>query len=70
MNKTELQIEMTRHRDTQLLLADALDLPVSALNARINGKIEFRAGEISKIMRRYCLTPERTMDIFFDQEAS
>lgn len=70
MNKAELKIEMIKHDDNQEKLAEALDLPISGMNGRINGKIEFRAREISKIIRRYRLTPERAMTIFFEGTAS
>ena len=70
MNKAELRIEMLKHDDNQERLAEALNLQVSGLNGRINGKIEFRAREISKIIRRYKLTPQRAMDIFFEEVAS
>lgn len=70
MEKAAMRSVMAKNGDTQERLAEALDLCVSGLNARINGKIEFRAGEISKIVRRYKLTPDETTDIFFNQNAS
>jgi plasmid maintenance system antidote protein VapI len=70
MNKTAMKITMTKHHDTQEMLAEALDMQISGLNARINGKIDFRAGEIIKIVKRYNLSPEETTAIFFEEEAS
>jgi plasmid maintenance system antidote protein VapI len=61
---------MAKHSDTQEKLAEALSMQVSGINARINGKIEFRASEISKIVKRYGLTPDETTEIFFTVEAS
>lgn len=70
MDKTAMRIAMTKHHDTQEMLAAALDMQVSGLNARINGKIDFRAGEILRIVKRYNLSPEETTEIFFNEEAS
>lgn len=70
MNSGELKATMARHHDTQERLAEALQLPVSGLNLRINGKIEFRRGEINQIRKRYSLSPEDTILIFFEDEVS
>jgi hypothetical protein len=70
MNGASLKSVMVKHNDTQEKLAEVLDLPVSGLNARINGKIEFRRSEINAIRRRYSLSPEETVSIFFDEEVS
>ena len=70
MNSGELKGAMARNHDTQERLAEALDLPVSGLNARINGKIEFRRSEINAIRMRYRLSPEETIIIFFEDEVS
>jgi hypothetical protein len=59
---------MVKHNDTQEKLAEVLDLPVSGLNARINGKIEFRRSEINAIRRRYGLSPEETVSIFLTKK--
>lgn len=61
---------MAKNEDTQEKLAEFLDLPVSGVNARINDRIDFRASEIAKIVRRYKLSADDTMDIFFEIEAS
>ncbi len=70
MNKAAMRSVMARNEDTQEKLAEALYLQTSGLNARINGRIDFRAGEISRIIRRYKLSPEEAMEIFFDVTAS
>ena len=70
MDKTAMRATMVKHGDTYERLAEALDLPVSALSHRINGQIEFRASEICKVVRRYRLSPQETMDIFFEEVAS
>lgn len=57
---------MAKHSDTQEKLAEALNMQVSGLSARINGHIDFRAGEISKIVKRYALSSQETMEIFFN----
>ena len=70
MNKGNLRAMMVKHNDTQEKLAEYLNLPVSGVNARINGKTEFRRSEINAIRARYSLTPEETMDIFFTDDVS
>ena len=70
MNSLEMKVAMKKNEDTQEKLAEALGLQTSGLNARINGKIDFRASEICVIRDRYHLTPEETDKIFFRKEAS
>lgn len=70
MNKAAIRSVMARNGDTQKALAGALHMSVSGLNARINGHIQFRASEISVIIRRYLLTPQETHEIFFEKFAS
>jgi hypothetical protein len=70
LNSGELKGVMAKNHDTQEKLAEALDLQVSGLNARINGKIEFRRSEINAIRHRYHLSPQETITIFFDDEVS
>ena len=70
MNSNELKAAMKRNGDTQAKLARFLGLQTSGVNARINGDIEFRASEISKIMKRYNLSLKETNLIFFTKQAS
>ena len=70
MNSSEMKAAMKRNDDTQQGLAEALNLQISGVSARINGKIDFRASEIVKIIKRYDLSPEETARIFFSTNAS
>jgi len=70
MNPNELKAEMKRNDDTQEKLAEALDLSLSGVNDRINGRVEFRRSEINIIRQRYSLSPEDTIRIFFADEVS
>lgn len=65
MNPNELKAEMKRNNDTQEKLAEALELSVSGVNDRINGRREFRRSEINTIRQRYNLSAEDTVRIFF-----
>ena len=65
MNSLEMKVVMKRNQDTQEKLAEALDLPVSGVNARINGSIEFISGEMKLIKERYNLSAEDVVSIFF-----
>jgi hypothetical protein len=55
--------------DTQQILADALGLSLSRLNAKINGTdgAEFRMSEIKFFRDRWHLTPEEVDQIFFSK---
>ena len=70
MNTGKMKATMILNDDNQEKLAEALNLPISGVNARINGKIDFRASEMVKIIRRYHLTERETAEIFFDEVAS
>jgi hypothetical protein len=56
--------------DTQQILADALGLSLSRLNAKINeiNGAEFRQSEITFFRNRWHLTPEEVDQIFFRQK--
>lgn len=64
MNSIELKVAMKRNKDTLEKLAEALELQVSGVWARVNGQTEFRAKEISKIRQRYNLSAEDIVKIF------
>ena len=70
MNKSMMKSVIVRNNDTQEALAQALNLPQSAISNRINGKIDFRISEIQCIRKRYKLTAKETEDIFFDGAVS
>ena len=70
MRSSDLKAVMAKHEDTQEKLAEYLGMQVSGLNARINGKIEFRRSEIDAICSRYKLSAEEMMEIFFSKSVS
>ena len=70
MNTVLLKVAMLKNNDTQLKLAEALHLPASAVSERINGKRDFRQNEMDIIKKRYNLTPEEMVAIFFAEEVS
>lgn len=70
MNKPLMKAIIAKNNDTQSALARALNLPQSALSHRINGIVDFRLSEINGIRKRYRLTAEETVEIFFDQAVS
>ena len=70
MDSLEMKVAMKRNNDTQEKLAEALGLQISGVNARINGKVDFRSSEIKKIIRRYHLTADDVNRIFFSSAAS
>ena len=70
MNSNLLKATIIKNGDTQEKLADAMGLPTSALNMRINGKIEFRRNEIIFIKLRYSLSSDEVDSIFFTEIVS
>lgn len=70
MNTILFKTHMLKHNDTQEKLADAMRIAQSALSMRINGKIEFRQNEINFIRKRYKLSDQETIDIFFADKVS
>ena len=70
MNSNLLKSVIMRNGETQTILAEAMGIPVSALNQRINGKIEFRRSEINFIKNRYNMTADETDIIFFEDVVS
>jgi len=70
MNTKLFKAYMIKNNDIQKALAEALGLPQSAVNARINGKTQFRQDEINTIRKRWSLTDGETVDIFFTSEVS
>ena len=70
MNTLLFNVCKVKNNDTQAILAKAMGIPQSALSARINGKIEFRQNEINFIRKRWSLTDQETVDIFFSDNVS
>ena len=71
MNKNLLKSVMAARGDTQEILAEAMGLSLSRLNAKINGKkAEFRQAEINFIKERYKLSASDVEEIFFNQNVS
>lgn len=68
MNKNELRAQMARHGDTGQTLAEALNIAVTSMSEKLNGKRDFTQSEISAIKRRYSLSPDEVDAIFFDFE--
>lgn len=60
-----LRCFMVRYGDKQYDLAKALNLPQSALSARMNGKTDFRQTEMDTIRKRYSLNADNMQTIFF-----
>lgn len=68
MNKNLLRSVMVLHNDTNITLAEYLGISDSTLSLKINetNGAEFTQGEIKKIIQRYNLTAEQTLQIFFN----
>ena len=68
LNKNMLRSVMVLHDDTNITLAEYLGISDSTLSLKINetNGAEFTQGEIKKIIQRYNLTAEQTLQIFFN----
>ena len=67
MNKALLRIVMVLFDDTDQSLADYLGISKKSVNDKINeNKTEFKQSEIAAIKKRYSLTDEQVVDIFFN----
>ena len=66
MNKKLLRSIMALHDDTNKDLAECLEISEQSISAKINENgTEFKQGEIAKIQKRYNLSPEQVINIFF-----
>lgn len=70
MNSAMMKAAIVQNGETQTILAEAMGMAQSALNARINGKIDFRSKEIEFIRNRYHLSQDMTDLIFFENKVS
>ena len=66
MNINLFKSKMKLHEDTQVELAKGLEMAISSLSYKINGKTPFNANEIKKVKVRYNLTPDEVDEIFFN----
>lgn len=67
MNKALLASVIVKNNETQAIVAEALGISLSRLNAKINERegAEFTQGEIQFFIDRYHLTADDAMAIFF-----
>ena len=66
MNKTLLRSIMVLFGDTNRTLADYLGISEKSVNDKINERgTEFKKSEIAAIKKRYSLTDEQVILIFF-----
>ena len=67
LNKNMLLSKLVLFGDKQADLAEYIELSPQRLNAKLNGTdgAEFTRPEIAKIIKRYDLTAEEVMLIFF-----
>lgn len=68
MNKPLLESKMKLFGDNQADLASALDISLSRLNAKINGKADFTKAEMEKIKFRYNMNLVEFDMCFFTKE--
>jgi len=72
MNKALFKSQMAKYDDTQAMLAEAMGISLSRLNAKINESqgAAFTQTEMAFIISRYHLTSDDAMNIFFNQEVA
>ncbi len=70
MNKQKFVGIMYENGDNQGKLAEAMDISLSRLNAKINGSGEFSQSEIQFIKDRYSLDADKVDEVFFTPPVS
>ena len=72
MNKRLLRAEMLLHGDTNKSLADYLGIAESTLSNKINESrgAEFSQNEMNGIRKRYSLSNEKFINLFFNPSVS
>lgn len=70
MDRAGIKSVIAKYGETQGDLAEAIGLTPSALSLRINGKVRFSLTEVNRIRKRYKLSPEETVNIFFEDSVS
>lgn len=70
MNTAGIKAAIAKNGETQEKLAKALGLTPAALSKRVNGHMLFNMREVNRIRKRYKLSPEETVEIFFDEAVS
>lgn len=65
MNCNLLKYYVRENHDTMEELAEAMKLHYNTVSLKLNGKREFTQQEISFISKRYNLTAEEVVKIFF-----
>ena len=67
MNAKLFRSLMVLHDDTNKSLADYLGISEKSVNDKINERgTEFKQSEISAIIKRYSLTEEQVLNVFFN----
>jgi len=61
----ELRSVIAKKGESQKSLAAAIGMQASELSVKINGKRDFNIKEMNAIRKRYGLTAEQMMQIFF-----
>lgn len=65
MKKNLLESKMKLYNDSNVSLANFLDISPQSLSSKKNERTEFKQCEIVKIKERYKLTAEEVNNIFF-----
>lgn len=68
MNTKELRVEMIRHDDTTESLAEFLEISRVSMIRKLNCESSFKQEEMVKIKKRYDLSTERFVEIFYAEE--
>lgn len=68
--KQKLHTILAEHGDTQINLAEILDITYQSVSIKVNGHKDFTQSEIYTIMVHYNLTPDEVIDIFFTPDTA
>lgn len=66
INKQAFNFYMICNKDTRKDLADALQIKYLTVGKKIRGETDFKLSELRTIKRRWKLTSDQVIEIFFD----
>lgn len=68
LNVRQLKADMVVYGDTQVTLAKFLGISPSTLSRKMVGAQCFTLKQMDKMRKRYSMSPERFVDIFFHED--
>lgn len=68
MNKSQFKVQMLKHKETMEQIAELLDIHVTTLSLKLNGRTSFTQGEIQCLKKHWKLSAEDLNAVFFTED--